>query len=177
MLKHLADLTHVNPQNIPRFDKKLTEMFWSVNPLKLKPHYLDEPTGAIGIPEFGTKFVRKILEQTKPKGFGDLIRVSGLSHGKNVWADNAQKILKDQNLSLKDVIACRDDIMLYLIHKGMQAKDAFEIMEKVRKGIALNAKEVQLMQSNGVEQHWINSCLKISYLFPKAHAAAYVLMA
>lgn len=177
MLKHLADLTKINPQNIPHFDKNLISMFSSNKPLNLKPGIVDEVTGAVGIPEFGTKFVRKILEQTKPKDFADLIRVSGLSHGKNVWADNAQKLIKSNRLTLRDVIACRDDIMLYLINKGMQAKDAFEIMEKVRKGIKVNAKEVSLMQNCGVEQYWINACLKINYLFPKAHAAAYVLMA
>jgi DNA polymerase III subunit alpha, Gram-positive type len=143
-----------------------------------------EKTGAIGLPEFGTTFVRQMLKKLEPKTFAELVQISGLSHGKNVWKNNAEdlifdpgKIEKGKNWELKDVIACRDNIMLDLIKKGLKENDAFIIMENIRKGKSLNLEQKQLLLKHNVDQEYISSCEKIIYLFPKAHATAYVLMA
>lgn len=175
-MKMLQRLTHVDVRTIRMNDKEAISVFNSIEALKIiNPHY-NEKTGAVGLPEFGTGFVRQILEMTHPQNFSGLVRVSGLSHGTDVWLNNAKKLI-DEGYPFSDVIGCRDDIMVYLIHKGLHAKAAFDIMESVRKGRGLKDEWKALMAKHAVPEWYIQSCLKIKYMFPKAHAVAYVLMA
>ncbi|WP_374697127.1 PolC-type DNA polymerase III [Spiroplasma endosymbiont of Polydrusus formosus] len=177
-LRMLQDLTGVDPKTIPTNDEKVLSLFRSLDVLNIKSEDINgEKTGAIGIPEFGTFFVRKMLLDTKPTSFADLVQISGLSHGTDVWIGNAQNLIRNQNITISDVIGCRDDIMVNLIYKGLPAQSAFKIMEDVRKGKGLTAEQEQLMRENNVKQWYIDSCNKIKYMFPKAHATAYVLMA
>ena len=138
---------------------------------------MEPDNGAIGLPEFGTNFVRQMLRETKPKTFSDLLIISGLSHGTDVWTNNAQDIIKAGQADLRGVIGCRDDIMSYLISKGIPGHDSFVIMEAVRKGKKLKPEWEELMKQHGVPDYYIDSCNKIKYLFPKGHACAYVMMA
>ncbi|AHF57985.1 PolC-type DNA polymerase III [Spiroplasma eriocheiris] len=178
VLKMLQDLTGVDPKTIPTNDPAVLSLFQNLDSLKISPEDINnEKTGAIGIPEFGTGFVRKMLLDTKPSSFADLVQVSGLSHGTDVWIGNAQDLIKNHNITISQVIGCRDDIMVNLIYKGLPAKSAFKIMEDVRKGRGLTPEHVELMKEHNVEQWYIDSCNKIKYMFPKAHATAYVLMA
>lgn len=163
MLRMLQELTGVNPTTIPIGEEKTMELFRSAQ--------------TIAIPEFGTAFVRNMLQKTKPESFSDLIRISGLAHGTDVWLDNGEELLADGTCKLSELIACRDDIMLYLVRKGMERKSAYRIMEHVRRGKGLRPEYVEMMREIGVPQWYIESCQKIKYLFPKAHAAAYVMMA
>ena len=175
-MKMLQRLTNVDVRTIRMNDKDAISVFNSVEALKItNPHY-NEKTGAVGLPEFGTGFVRQILEMTHPQNFSGLVRVSGLSHGTDVWLNNAKNLI-DEGYPFSDVIGCRDDIMVYLIHKGLPAKSAFDIMESVRKGRGLKDEWKALMAQHAVPEWYIQSCLKIKYMFPKAHAVAYVLMA
>lgn len=177
MLKMLRDITKIDPISIPHYDSKVMNLFSGLDSLKISSDaILGETTGAIGIPEFGTEFVRRMLNATKPQTFADLIRISGLSHGTDVWTNNAETLVK-KGLSLREVIACRDDIMLYLKKHGVPDKDAFEIMERVRKGKSLTEPMEQMMVAKNIPRWYIDSCKQIKYMFPKAHAAAYVLMA
>ncbi len=178
IIKLLQELTGISPNEIPFYDPKVIDMFSSTKPLGIKPEDINgEKTSAIGIPEFGTKFVRKILFKTKVSSFSDLVSVSGLSHGTNVWTGNAEELIKEKNLKLKDLISCRDDIMVMLISRGIDPLKSFQIMEKVRKGGGLTDEEELLLTSNKIEQWYIDSLKKIKYMFPKAHATAYVMMA
>ncbi|WP_033159653.1 PolC-type DNA polymerase III [Mycoplasmoides alvi] len=178
MLKMLWDITGINPIEIPHYDHDVMQLFSGLKSLKINSNdLLGEQTGVIGIPEFGTDFVRRMLVDANPKSFADLIRISGLSHGTDVWANNAQTLIQKNNLQLNEVIACRDDIMTYLKKCGLTANDAFNIMELVRKGKSLSIKLINLMKEHNVPNWYIDSCKKIKYMFPKAHAAAYVLMA
>lgn len=180
VLRKLHELTNKDPKTVPNYDPNVLSLFSNLTSLKLSPKDIcDETTGVIGISEFGTNFVRQILKTIKPKSFADLVRISGLSHGTNVWRNNAEKLIKEGKFKIQfsDVIACRDDIMIYLSKRGLSQEDAFWIMEDVRKGSSLSEKHIKLMCEHGVPDWYVDSCKKIKYLFPKAHAVAYVLMA
>ncbi|HOO32500.1 MAG TPA: PolC-type DNA polymerase III [Thermotogota bacterium] len=177
-MRYLQDITGINPLDVPMGDEKTVQIFSSPDPLGLKPD--DIPgvvNGSLGIPEFGTNFVRGMLMDTKPRSFADLVRISGLSHGTGVWLDNANMLIKNKTAVLSEVIACRDDIMNLLIHSGVEHVKAFQIMEIVRKGKDLKEEDVELMKEHGIQDWFIKSCEAIKYLFPKAHAVAYVSMA
>lgn len=176
MLKELHNLTGIDPININIVDEKILSLFISNKVLDIKGESTVE-LGVLGIPEFGTKFVREMLSSTKPSTFSELVKISGLSHGTDVWNNNAEELIKNHTATLHEVICTRDDIMLYLIHKGMEEKIAFDIMEKVRKGNGITKEEEKIMKSLNVPKWYIESCKKIKYMFPKAHAAAYVIMA
>ena len=177
-IKLLQELTGIAPDQISFSDPQIIKMFSSTEPLGIKPEDINgEKTSAIGIPEFGTKFVRKMLITANVSSFADLVSVSGLSHGTDVWSGNAEDLIKTRNLKLKELISCRDDIMVFLIQKGIDPLKSFQIMEKVRKGMGLTPEEELLLATNGVPQWSIDSLKKIKYMFPKAHATAYVMMA
>lgn len=177
-LRMLQDITGLSPEDIPLDDPDTMAIFSGVETLGLNPDDLGFDIGTLGIPEFNTPFLRQILADTRPTTFDELIKIMGLSHGKDVWLNNAQDLLA-QGLasSLSEVICCRDDIMLVLIQKGMDKAHAFSVMEKVRKGRPLSAEDEEAMRAVGAPEWYLESCKKISYLFPKAHAAAYVIMA
>jgi len=182
-LRMLGDLTGIDVQKIPLDDKKVMSLFSTNEALNYLPEYMEGETfidvvGTYAIPEFGTNFVRQMLIDTKPETFSELIRISGLSHGTNVWLGNAQDLVKNGTATLKEVICTRDDIMVNLMHMGMESKDAFDIMEFTRKGKFKQHQDlIPKMEESNVPKWYIDSCLKISYMFPKAHAAAYVTMA
>lgn len=177
-LKMLHQLTGIDPLTIPMNDHQVYSLFTSLEVLNLKPEQLEnETTGAIGLPEFGTNFVRNMLRDTKPRTFADLVQISGLSHGTDVWVGNAQPLIKSKKATISTVIGCRDDIMVYLIKQGLPSKDAFTIMEAVRKGQGLKPQWIAQMTEHQVPQWYIEACERIKYMFPKAHATAYVLMA
>ncbi|AHI53084.1 PolC-type DNA polymerase III [Spiroplasma culicicola] len=177
-LRMLFDLTGVDPISIPTNDKAVYSLFSNLSALQIDENKLyGETTGAIGLPEFGTQFVRKMLEETRPQTFADLVQISGLSHGTDVYVGNAQTLIQDGIANISSVIGCRDDIMVYLMTKDIDPSTAFNIMESVRKGKGLNKDWIEIMKQHNVPEWYINSCLKIKYMFPKAHATAYVLMA
>jgi len=176
MIKMLEDLTGMSTGDVPMDDPATMSIFSGVEALGLDPEESGATVGTIAVPEFGTKFVRGMLEATRPRSFGELVRISGLSHGTDVWLSNAQSLIESGSARLTDVIACRDDIMNRLISDGLAPKDAFRIMERVRKGRGLADGDDQLMRDHGVPEWYIDSCNKIKYMFPKAHAAAYVTM-
>lgn len=175
-MKLLEEVSGVDPKTIPLNDPQVMSLFSSNQALKLDSRYPFDATGAVGLPEFGTAFVREMLRVTQPRNFSDLVRISGLSHGTDVWLNNAKDLVLGGK-TLKDVIGCRDDIMVTLIHQGLPPKIAFDIMENVRKGRGLKTDWIEIMKSKGVADWYIDSCQKIKYMFPKAHAVAYVLMA
>ena len=177
VIRMLEDLTGVDARSIPIGEKRTMGIFSSTEPLGVKPEDINSEVGTFGIPEFGTKFVRQMLVDTRPKTFSELIRISGLSHGTDVWLNNAQDLIKNGIATLSQTICCRDDIMIYLIHAGLPPKTAFKIMEDVRKGKGLKEEYIEVMKQNNVPDWYIESCQKIKYMFPKAHAAAYVMMA
>ena len=175
VMRMFQNISGIDPKSIPMNDLDTMSLFSSSDALHADPKLFQEKTGALGLPEFGTKFVRGILELTKPKTFSDLVIISGLSHGTDVWLNNA-KDLVEKGIPLQNVIGCRDDIMTYLIHRGLKPKDAFFIMESVRKGKGLKPEWEEIMKPV-VDDWYIDSCKKIKYMFPKAHAVAYVMMA
>ncbi|HBT18847.1 MAG TPA: PolC-type DNA polymerase III [Clostridiaceae bacterium] len=177
MLRMLEDLTGVDPKSLPLNDEKVLSLFTSTKALGVTEEELGIPVGSLGLPEFGTKFVRGMLLDTNPKTFADLVRISGLSHGTDVWLNNAQYYIKEGFTTLSECISTRDDIMVYLIYKGLPAKRAFTIMESVRKGKGLKDDDEVIMRDHEVPEWYIESCKKIKYMFPKGHAVAYVMMA
>ncbi|MDL2300532.1 PolC-type DNA polymerase III, partial [Clostridiaceae bacterium OttesenSCG-928-D20] len=178
MLKMLEDMTGVDAKKIPLDDPETMSIFISPKILGLtEDDAIIGKTGSIGISEFGTSFTREMLCDTKPKNFDTLVRLSGFSHGTGVWLDNARDLIMEKKIAVTDTIGCRDDIMLYLISLGMDEKYAFKIMEAVRKGRGITPDEEADMREIGAPQWYIDSCKKIKYLFPKAHAVAYVMLA
>ena len=177
VIRMLQDLTGVDPHTIPLDDKDTMSLFTSTKALGIKPEQINSNVGSFGVPEFGTKFVRGMLLNTKPTTFEELIRISGLSHGTDVWLNNAQELINNGTVTLNEAICTRDDIMLYLIKMGLPKDKAFKIMESVRKGKGLNEEQEAVMREYNVPDWYIASCKKIKYMFPKAHAVAYVTMA
>ena len=177
MIRMLEDLTGVNARAIPLDDQDTMSIFTSSKVLGYQNDKVLGPTGAAAIPEFGTSFVRGMLVDTQPTEFDTLVRLSGFSHGTDVWLGNARDLIVSGTASVGEAIGCRDDIMLYLIRCGMGEQRAFKIMEAVRKGKGLPEGADEEMKDLGVPQWYIDSCRKIKYLFPKAHAVAYVMMA
>ena len=177
MIHKLEELTGVNFKQIPLDDKKVMSLFSSPEALGLTVEELMWETGTLGIPEFGTSFVRGMLMETRPTTMEELIRISGLSHGTDVWIGNAQEIIKAGIAPLADCICTRDDIMNALMDYGVEPKMAFDTMESVRKGRGLKPEMEQAMLEHDVPAWFIDSCKKIKYMFPKGHAVAYVTMA
>ena len=183
MIRKLQDLSGIDPKDIRADDPDVMKLFSGTDILGVTPEQIGTPTGMLGIPEFGTNFVRGMVDETHPTTFAELLQLSGLSHWTDVWLGNAQDLIKEGIATLKTVIGCRDDIMVYLMHAGLDPKMAFTIMERVRKGMWLKISEeerngyIQAMRENNVPDWYIESCGKIKYMFPKAHAAAYVMMA
>ena len=183
MIRKLQDLSGIDPNDIPMDDPDVMALFSGTDILGVTPEQIGTSTGMLGIPEFGTNFVRGMVDETHPTTFAELLQLSGLSHGTDVWLGNAQDLIKTGIADLSTVIGCRDDIMVYLMHAGLDPKMAFTIMERVRKGLWLKISEeerngyIEAMKANNVPEWYIESCGKIKYMFPKAHAAAYVMMA
>ncbi|WP_145467696.1 PolC-type DNA polymerase III [Staphylococcus pettenkoferi] len=177
MIRMLQDLSGIDPKKVPVDDKETMGIFSSPEPLGVTEEDILCKTGTFGVPEFGTGFVRQMLEDTKPDSFSELVRISGLSHGTDVWLGNAQDLIRSGTCDLSSVICCRDDIMVYLMYNGMEPPLAFKTMEFVRKGRGLTDDMVDAMVENDIPDWYMDSCRKIKYMFPKAHAAAYVLMA
>ena len=176
MIRMLEDLTGLDAKTIPIDDKPTMSLFTTTEALGVTPEDLGTTVGTFAVPEFGTRFVQQMLIETKPTTFGELIRISGLSHGTDVWTNNAQELVRDGVATLPEVICTRDDIMLYLLLHNLPPLESFKIMEKVRKGKGLTPEDEALMRENNVPEWYISSCKKIKYMFPKAHAAAYVTM-
>ena len=178
MIRMLQDLTGIDPTKIPLDDKAVMSLFQNTEALGITPSQISgTPVGSLGIPEFGTDFVIQMLLDTKPKQFSDLIRISGLGHGTDVWLGNAQTLILEGKATISTAICCRDDIMIYLINQGVESSLSFTIMESVRKGKGLKPEWEAAMKEKNVPDWYIWSCKKIKYMFPKAHAAAYVMMA
>ena len=175
-MRLLQNISGIDPKSIPMNDEKVMSLFNSTKALGIINEEYNEVTGACGLPEFGTRFVRGILELTRPNSFSELVQISGLSHGTDVWNNNAKDLI-EEGIALKDVIGCRDDIMSTLLKYNLPSKASFQIMEKVRKGKGLSEEHENLMLEHDVPKWYIESCKKIKYMFPKAHAVAYVIMA
>ncbi|HZK46618.1 MAG TPA: PolC-type DNA polymerase III [Atopostipes sp.] len=177
MIRMLEDLSGIPAKDIPLNDPDVMSLFKGPEVMGVTAEQIYSKTGTLGVPEFGTPFVREMLEQTKPETFSELLQISGLSHGTDVWLGNAQELIKKHDIPLSDVIGTRDDIMVYLQYKGVEDSMAFNIMEFVRKGRGIPDEWQAAMRENEVPEWYIESCLKIKYMFPKAHAAAYIIMA
>ena len=175
MIRHLQDLSGIDPLTIPPDDPGVMSLFSSTKALGVTPEQIGSQTGTLGVPEFGTRFVRGMLEETKPTTFAELLQISGLSHGTDVWLGNAEDLVNNGTCKLKDVIGCRDNIMMDLIHWGVKPEVAFSTMESVRHGRGISDENMAVLKKNKKIPDWyIPSCLKIKYMFPKAHATAYI---
>ena len=178
MIRMLEDLTGTDAKDVPLDDKKVMSLFSGTEALGIRPEDIGGcPLGCLGVPEFGTDFVIGMVQEAQPRNFSDLIRISGLSHGTNVWLGNAQKLISEGKATISTAICTRDDIMGYLIRMGVEPSQSFTIMESVRKGKGLRPEWEEIMKAHDVPDWYIWSCKQISYMFPKAHAAAYVMMA
>ncbi len=177
MLKMLGDITGIDVTTIPIPDEKVMSLFYSTAALGIPDEESTIKAATIGLPELGTFLVRSMIAETKPRKFYDLVQISGLSHGTDVWSGNAQDLIREGICTINEVIGCRDSIMTYLIYRGLPNKDSFDIMEKVRKGKGLSPEHEALMRENNIPEWYINSCKKIKYMFPKAHAVAYLISA
>lgn len=178
MIRRMEDITGISAQTIPMDDQGVMGLFHGTETLGITPEDIDgTPLGSLGVPEFGTDFVIQMLQDTHPQSFSDLVRISGLSHGTDVWLGNAQTLIENGDAVISTAICCRDDIMVYLINQGLEQEASFKIMEGVRKGKGLTPEQEQMMKDHNVPDWYIWSCKQIKYMFPKAHAAAYVMMA
>ena len=178
MIRMLQDLSGIDPLTIPTDDPAVMSLFSSPKALGVTPEQIGSQTGTLGLPEFGTPFVRGMLEETNPSTFAELLQISGLSHGTDVWLGNAEELINNGTCKLKNVIGCRDNIMTDLIHWGVKKEVAFSTMESVRHGRGISDEDMAVLKTNkNIPDWYIPSCLKIKYMFPKAHAAAYVIAA
>jgi DNA polymerase-3 subunit alpha (Gram-positive type) len=178
MIRMLEDLTGIDAKSLPMDDPKVISLFESTEALGVKPEQIDGvELGSLGLPELGTNFVIQMLKDTKPKCFSDMVKIAGLSHGTDVWLNNAQYFIERGDCTLATAICTRDDIMIYLINQGLESGLAFKIMESVRKGKGLKPEMEEEMVKNNVPAWYIESCKRIKYMFPKAHACAYMMMA
>ena len=177
VIKMLEDLTCRDPKTIPFDDVATMSLFYCTDALGVTPEELGATSGTFGIPEFRTPFTRQMIDDTNPDVFSDLVRISGFSHGTDVWLGNAQDLIRSGQCTIKNAISARDDIMMYLIHHGIDPLLSFKTMEKVRKGKGIDPEVVKKLQDGDIPQWYIDSCQKIKYLFPRAHATAYVMMA
>ena len=175
-LKRICADLKINPGDIPLNDKKTMKIFSDIKELGVDPKAYEYPVGTLGVPEYGTRFTRGMLAATKPKTFSELVYIAGLSHGTDVWKGNAEELIRSKTATLKEVISVRDDIMNFLIRKGLPKDISFQITEKVRKGRGLTKEHEEIMKKNKVPRWYIDSCKKIKYMFPKAHAVAYAIM-
>lgn len=177
MMRLLHQSTGVDPRDIAMNDAKVMSLFHSTEPLGVSVDRIRSSVATYGLPDIGTRFIRQMLEETRPSTFSDLLQIAGLSHGEGLWLGNAQELIRNGTCTIKTVIGCRDNIMLFLIYRGMDSALAFKITESVRRGKGLTDEWIGEMKKVGVPDWYIESCQKIEYMFPRAHAAAYMIAA